>query len=392
MENLIEKMRLNNKLSNNQTFPYFSFKLNKRKSLNYKSQETVLDFRIRELFKDLKKKLNNSEVLKKFLLRRKKKNSLTINKNKSSEDIVKDSGTSGDSGWEGMSGSSSLSSLIITGNFCTSSPVSEKKFKQFSFHQVDLHDDPLKFVDDNYDENYKEKEIENDLNKFNNDHMKQSTTQFTAGNFIRSKSDSELASELDCDDVAEKIREIIRDDPLRQSYPGMSNTTRRESCHQLLKVLLAQIDAKQQNEKSDINNNTMDSKIINETFDTFDSDFVTLSDSVELSSANRKKSMRDTLLEISSRRIQMYDKQYQQNTSENNYETVRPNNVNNVLSVSKSISVKAENFRDDIDKVMKRFESQKIVEDDEAYTEFNQPCINSPILSSSKLNNCMYLQ
>ncbi|KAK0078263.1 hypothetical protein PV325_002764 [Microctonus aethiopoides] len=391
MENLIEKVKLNNR-----TFPYFSFKLNKRKSSNYKSQVTILDFRIRERFTDLKKKLNNSEVLKKFFLLRKKKNSLTINKNKSSEDIVKDCGTSGDSGWEGMSGSSSLSSLIITGNFCTSSPVSEKKFKQFSFHQVDLHDDVLKFVDDNNDDkDYKEKETEIDINKFQQENIKQSTIQLATGNFVRSKSDTEIFSELDCDDVAEKIREIIRDDPLRQSYPGMSNTTRRESCHQLLKVLLAQMDVKQQNEENDINNNTMDSKIINETFETFDSDFVTLSDSVEISSAaaNQKKSMRDTLLEISSRRLQKYDKQYQDNTSENNYESLRPNNVNNVLNVSKSISVKAENFRDDIDKVMKRFESQKIVEDDEAYTEFNQPFIYSPILSSSKLNNnCIYLE
>lgn len=390
MENLIEKVRLNNKLSNNRTFPYFSFKLNKILSSNYKSQVTILDFGIRERFIDLKKKLNNSEVLKKFLLRGKKNNSLTINKNKSSEDIVKDCGTSGDSGWEGMSSSSSLSSLIITGNFCTSSPVNERKFKQFSFHQVDLHDDILKFVDDNDDDNYKEKETEINVNKFKEENIK----QLASGNFVRSKSDTEIFSELDCDDVAEKIREIIRDDPLRQSYPGMSNTTRRESCHQLLKVLLAQMDVKKHNEENDINNNTMDSEIINETFETFDSDFVTLSDSVEIScAANRKKSMRDTLLEISSRRLQKYDKQYQHNTSENNYESLRPNNVNNVLNVSKSISVKAENFRDDIDKVMKRFESQKIVEDDEAYTEFNQSFIYSPILSSSKLNNnCIYLE
>uniref|UniRef100_A0A0C9PYA5 Dgk_0 protein n=1 Tax=Fopius arisanus TaxID=64838 RepID=A0A0C9PYA5_9HYME len=182
-------------------------------------------------------------------------------------------------GCERTSSYSSLSSLIIsTGNFCTSSPVFQQKNPRRG------QDDPS---NDSIINGMSPSGVKATLNFSDIDNEKDEEkvslkgSSRCRGNLINSKSESELFPLLEFD---REIMEMSNDNGRRHSYPGMSNTTRRESWQELLKCIISNM--KNESEASSSSSYALGSFS---------------EDSLEVPTITRKP-MREALLEISRRR------------------------------------------------------------------------------------------
>lgn len=144
--------------------------------------------------------------------------------------------TSKELDWGGISTYSSASSLIIVHEkLCTSSPVCQPKSpsraKTFA-NSSDPSDDVI--IGGMSPDGRRTTMAYHDTLNESFCETKSSSREFEGIIKISSKSESELFPVVDVD---RDIEDFSRSNRMRQSYPGMSNTTRRESCQALLKCI-----------------------------------------------------------------------------------------------------------------------------------------------------------
>ncbi|KAH0564589.1 hypothetical protein KQX54_012954 [Cotesia glomerata] len=227
------------------------------------------------------------------------------------ESINANSKNSQDSGWVEMTRSSSRSSMTITHrNFSTSSPVfGRKQFDNFCINygmsfeveaipKIDCIDnEPIEIMLNKSDLTCSTiNSQETGINLYFEE--QNSTIINHEVDFLRANSDSEILPLMEAKEDSDLDEEFTSNyNVLSQSFPATCNSTRRESNQKLFKCIVGMRFAHEFTEKSAEESSIF---VDQNLFASFDQAFAP-------EAQNLKKSMRDTLVEISTRRQSFSD-------------------------------------------------------------------------------------
>lgn len=309
LSKFFKKFRANK--SKNKSFSLLS------KSRKCKTKRTCIKMKVLNVSDKSNKVLgdNSNNNLKKIIKFLSSKTDKQINKEEEEVQVKHgsinaNSKHSQDSGWVEMTRSCSRSSLpIIHGNFSTSSPVfSRKQFDNFCINygmsfeveaipKIDCIDiEPIQILNQSdltcSTINSQETGINLNFDEQNSTIVKEEV------DLLRANSDSEILPLMEGRDDSDLEEEFTSNyNVLSQSFPTTCNSTRRESNNKLLKCIVGMRFAHEFSEKSaDESSIFVDQNL----FASFDQPFAPEAE-------DQKKSMRDTLAEISTRRQSFSD-------------------------------------------------------------------------------------